>query len=85
MLTVGIIMGGIWAYNAWGRFWGWDPKETWSFITALVYAGYLHMRFVKGLRGRKAVYVSMVGFACVVFTFYGVNFLSELHGYISGS
>ncbi len=84
LLTVGIIMGGIWAYNAWGRFWGWDPKETWALITALIYAGYLHMRFVSGLRGRKAVYVSMVGFASVVFTFYGVNFLSQLHGYLSG-
>jgi cytochrome c-type biogenesis protein CcsB len=84
VLTVGIIMGGIWAYNAWGRFWGWDPKETWAFITAMIYAGYLHMRFVKGWRGRKAVYVSMAGFAAVVFTFYGVNFLSELHGYLSG-
>ncbi len=82
-LTVGIIMGGIWAYNAWGRFWGWDPKETWAFITALVYAGYLHMRFMKGLRGKKAVYISMVGFACVIFTFAGVNFLSGLHGYLS--
>ena len=83
-LTVGIIMGGIWAYNAWGRFWGWDPKETWAFITALVYAGYLHMRFMKGLRGKKAVYISMLGFACVIFTFAGVNFLSGLHGYLSG-
>ncbi|MBI4374848.1 MAG: c-type cytochrome biogenesis protein CcsB [Elusimicrobia bacterium] len=82
-LTVGILMGGVWAYNAWGRFWGWDAKETWSLITALIYAGYLHMRFVKGLRGRKAVYVSMVGFASVLFTFVGVNFLSELHGYLS--
>jgi cytochrome c-type biogenesis protein CcsB len=84
VLTVGIIMGGIWAYNAWGRFWGWDAKETWALITALIYAGYLHMRFVKGLRGRKAVYVSMLGFASVVFTFIGVNYLSNLHGYLSG-
>ncbi|MDE2038582.1 MAG: c-type cytochrome biogenesis protein CcsB [Elusimicrobia bacterium] len=84
VLTVGIIMGGIWAYNAWGRFWGWDAKETWALITALIYAGYLHMRFVKGLRGRKAVYVSMLGFASVVFTFLGVNYLSQLHGYLSG-
>jgi cytochrome c-type biogenesis protein CcsB len=84
VLTVGIIMGGIWAYNAWGRFWGWDPKETWAFITALIYAGYLHMRFVAGMRGRKAVYVSMLGFASVVFTFIGVNYLSALHGYLSG-
>lgn len=84
VLTVGILMGGVWAYSAWGRFWGWDPKETWAFITAMIYAGYLHMRFVKGMRGRKAVYVSMAGFAAVVFTFYGVNFISELHGYLSG-
>ena len=83
VLTIGIIMGGVWAYNAWGRFWGWDPKETWALITALIYAGYLHMRFVAGLRGRKAVYVSMAGFASVIFTFIGVNFLSELHGYLS--
>lgn len=83
VLTVGIIMGGIWAHKAWGRFWGWDAKETWSLITALVYATFLHMRFVAGWRGRKAVYASMFGFACVVFTFIGVNFLSELHGYLS--
>jgi cytochrome c-type biogenesis protein CcsB len=83
-LTVGIIMGGIWAYNAWGRFWGWDPKETWALITALIYAGYLHMRFLKGMRGRKSVYVSMFGFVAVIFTFIGVNYLSELHGYLSG-
>ncbi|MBI5622346.1 MAG: c-type cytochrome biogenesis protein CcsB [Elusimicrobia bacterium] len=83
VLTVGIIMGGIWAHNAWGRFWGWDAKETWSLITALVYAVFLHQRLVKGWRGRKAVYTSMLGFACVVFTFVGVNFLSRLHGYLS--
>ncbi|MBI4425670.1 MAG: c-type cytochrome biogenesis protein CcsB [Elusimicrobia bacterium] len=85
VLTVGIIMGGVWAYGAWGRFWGWDPKETWSLITALVYAAYLHMRFIAGWRGRKAVYMSMFGFACVIFTFIGVNFLSELHGYLSSN
>lgn len=85
VLTVGILMGGIWAYGAWGRFWGWDPKETWSLITALVYAAYLHMRFIAGWRGRRAVYVSMFGFACVIFTFIGVNFLSELHGYLSSN
>ena len=85
VLTLGILMGGIWAYGAWGRFWGWDPKETWSLITALVYAAYLHMRFIGGWRGRKAVYMSMLGFACVLFTFIGVNFLSELHGYLSSN
>ena len=84
VLTAGIIMGGLWAYSAWGRFWGWDPKETWSLITALVYAAFLHMRLVAGWRGRRAVYMSMAGFACVVFTLLGVNYLSPLHGYLSG-
>ncbi|MBI5596354.1 MAG: c-type cytochrome biogenesis protein CcsB [Elusimicrobia bacterium] len=84
VLTVGIIMGGVWAHSAWGRFWGWDAKETWSLITALSYAAFLHMRLVANWRGRKAVYTSMFGFACVVFTFIGVNFLSGLHGYLSG-
>lgn len=84
ILTVGIIMGGVWAYGAWGRFWGWDAKETWALITALIYAVYLHMRFISGWRGRKAVYLSMVGFASVIFTFAGVNYLSGLHGYLSG-
>ncbi|MBI5239157.1 MAG: c-type cytochrome biogenesis protein CcsB [Elusimicrobia bacterium] len=83
ILTVGIIMGGIWAHEAWGRFWGWDAKETWSLITALIYAVFLHMRLVAGWRGRKAVYTSMCGFACVLFTFIGVNFISQLHGYLS--
>ncbi|MFA6315979.1 MAG: c-type cytochrome biogenesis protein CcsB [Elusimicrobiota bacterium] len=83
VLTVGIIMGGIWAHAAWGRFWGWDAKETWSLITALVYAVFLHQRLVAGWRGRKAVYTSMLGFACAVFTFVGVNYLSRLHGYLS--
>ncbi|MBI4050896.1 MAG: c-type cytochrome biogenesis protein CcsB [Elusimicrobia bacterium] len=83
VLTIGIIMGGVWAYNAWGRFWGWDAKETWALITWFVYVIYLHMRFFGGVRGRKTVYVSMLGFASVIFTFVGVNYLSELHGYLS--
>ena len=84
VLTVGIIMGGIWAYDAWGRFWGWDAKETWAAITWLIYVIYLHMRLLGGLRGRRTVYVSMAGFASVLFTFAGVNYLSLLHGYLSG-
>jgi len=83
ILTVGIIMGGIWARDAWGSFWNWDAKETWSLITALVYAVFLHMRQVAGWRGRKAVYTSMCGFACLLFTFIAVNFISQLHGYLS--
>ncbi|MBI4055506.1 MAG: c-type cytochrome biogenesis protein CcsB [Elusimicrobia bacterium] len=84
ILSIGIVMGGIWAYNAWGRFWGWDAKETWALITWFVYVGYLHLRLFSGWRGRKTVYLAMLGFACVIFTFFGVNYLSELHGYLSG-
>ncbi|MBI4056273.1 MAG: c-type cytochrome biogenesis protein CcsB [Elusimicrobia bacterium] len=83
VLTIGIIMGGIWAYNAWGRFWGWDAKETWALITWFIYVIYLHMRFFGGVRGKKTVYLSMAGFASIIFTFIGVNYLSELHGYLS--
>lgn len=80
--TVGIIAGGVWAEQAWGRYWGWDPKETWSFITWLVYAGYLHARITAGWRGRSAAYLSAIGFAAVMFTFFGVNLvLSGLHSY----
>jgi len=84
VLTVGIFMGGMWAYNAWGRFWGWDAKETWSLVTWFIYVLYLHMRMVSGMRGKKPTYVSMAGFASVAFTFAGVNYLSHLHGYLSG-
>ncbi len=84
VLTIGIIMGGIWAYNAWGRFWGWDAKETWAAITWTIYVIYLHMRLLGGMRGKRTVYVSMAGFASVLFTFAGVNYLSALHGYLSG-
>lgn len=84
VLTIGIVMGGIWAYGAWGRFWGWDAKETWALITWFIYVVYLHLRLFQGWRGKKIVAVSMVGFASVIFTFVGVNYLSELHGYLSG-
>ncbi|MBI4385765.1 MAG: cytochrome c biogenesis protein CcsA [Elusimicrobia bacterium] len=83
ILVFGILVGGIWAYGAWGRFWGWDAKEIWALVTALVYGGYLVARAAAGWRGVKAVYISMLGFGCAVFTFVGVNFLSELHGYLS--
>lgn len=80
--TVGIIAGGVWAEQAWGRYWGWDPKETWSFITWLIYAGYLHARITAGWRGRSAAVLSAIGFAAVIFTFFGVNLaLSGLHSY----
>jgi cytochrome c-type biogenesis protein CcsB len=81
-LTMGILTGAIWANYAWGTYWSWDPKETWSLITWLVYAAYLHARFTAGWRGQRLAWLSAVGFAAVVFTYWGVNFvLSGLHSY----
>ncbi|MDH3957935.1 MAG: c-type cytochrome biogenesis protein CcsB [Actinomycetota bacterium] len=80
--TFAVIAGAIWAEDAWGRYWGWDPKETWAFITWLVYAGYLHARATAGWRGRKAAMIGLVGFACFLINFFGVNlFASGLHSY----
>lgn len=82
LLTIGIITGAVWAHSAWGRYWGWDPKETWSLITWLIYAAVLHSRMIRGWRGEKMAVLSMIGFFCVIFTYYGVNFiLSGLHSY----
>ncbi len=78
LLTVGIITGSIWAEEAWGRYWGWDPKETWSLITWLWYAAILHQRLTVGWRGRRAAIMTIIGFLTLIFTFLGVNFL--LHG-----
>ncbi len=75
LLTVGIITGAIWAQQAWGTYWSWDPKETWSLITWLLYAGLLHGRLTVGWRGRRAAIWAIVGFASVLFTFLGVNFV----------
>jgi ABC-type transport system involved in cytochrome c biogenesis permease subunit len=83
LLTLGIITGALWANNAWGSYWSWDPKETWSLITWLIYASYLHARVIAGWRGRKAAYLSIVGFGCVLFTYFGVNLLlGGLHSYV---
>ncbi|MEV5509767.1 c-type cytochrome biogenesis protein CcsB [Streptomyces orinoci] len=73
--TFTIIAGAIWAEAAWGRYWGWDPKEVWSFITWVAYACYLHARATAGWKGRKAAYLGLFAFACYVFNYYGVNFL----------
>jgi cytochrome c-type biogenesis protein CcsB len=82
LLTAGIATGSIWAHSAWGAYWSWDPKETWSLITWLVYAALLHARMMKGWHGRRIAWFSIVGFACVLFTYFGVNFiLSGLHSY----
>ncbi len=82
ILAAGILMGAVWAHQAWGRFWGWDAKETWALIVFVIYDVFLYLRLARGVRGRKAVYVSMAGFAAIVFTFLGVNFLSGLHGWL---
>ncbi|AOY60231.1 MULTISPECIES: c-type cytochrome biogenesis protein CcsB [Desulfococcus] len=80
-LSVGIITGAVWANSAWGRYWGWDPKETWSLITWFVYATLLHARLMRGWRGRKIAYISILGFMAVLFTYFGVNLLPGLHSY----
>ncbi|MBI3592659.1 MAG: c-type cytochrome biogenesis protein CcsB [Nitrospirae bacterium] len=78
----GLIFGAIWADQAWGKYWSWDPKETWSLITWFVYAFYLHARFLRGWRGTKIAVVAVIGFVCTVFTYLGVNLLlSGLHSY----
>jgi cytochrome c-type biogenesis protein CcsB len=80
--TFAIIAGAIWADQAWGRYWGWDPKETWAFITWVAYAGYLHARATAGWRGRRAAYIQLVGFASLVFNLVGVNlWITGLHSY----
>ncbi len=82
LLTLGIVTGAVWANYAWGRYWDWDPKETWSLITWLLYAALLHQRLTVGWRGRKAAIMAIAGFAAVLFTFLGVNLLlSGLHTY----
>ncbi len=80
-LTAGIITGAVWANSAWGRYWGWDPKETWSLITWFIYATLLHARLMRGWRGRRAAIFSIVGFGAVLFTYFGVNLLPGLHSY----
>ncbi len=81
-LTVGIITGAIWANSAWGTYWSWDPKETWSLITWFVYAITLHARYTRGWGGTRIAWLAIFGFLSVIFTYYGVNFLlSGLHSY----
>ena len=77
-----IVAGAIWAEGAWGRYWGWDPKETWAFITLVIYAAYLHARSTAGWRGRPAAVIALVGFAAFLFSYIGVNiFFFGLHSY----
>ncbi len=81
-LAVGIVSGAIWANYAWGTYWSWDPKETWSLITFLIYAAYLHARVTRGWKGKRAAYLSIAGFLAVIFLYWGVSFvLPGLHAY----
>lgn len=86
MMSIGTYLGGVWANESWGRYWGWDAKETWALVTILVYAFILHMRFIPGLRGSYAYNVgTLFGLASVVMTYFGVNYyLSGLHSYAAG-
>jgi ABC-type transport system involved in cytochrome c biogenesis permease subunit len=81
--TFGVLVAGpIWAYYAWGRAWGWDPKEVWSLVTWVVYAAYLHARATAGWRGRRAAWVAIAGWVVFLFNFIGVNLLlSGFHAY----
>lgn len=83
VFTLGaLVFGAIWAETAWGRWWSWDPKETWALVTWLVYTAYLHTRIVRKLRGRTSSILAIVGFLAALFTFFGVNFLLPgLHSY----
>jgi cytochrome c-type biogenesis protein CcsB len=82
LYTVAIICGAIWAEAAWGRYWGWDPKETWAFIVWVVYAGYLHARATAGWKGRAAAWINLLGFGSITFNFLIVNMVvSGLHSY----
>ena len=84
LLTMVIILGAVWAQIAWGTYWSWDPKETASLLTWLIYGAYLHARVVHGWRGRRAAWLLMAGFAAVLFTFFGNLFFGGLHSYGKG-
>ena len=80
--TFAIIAGAIWAEAAWGRYWGWDPKETWTFVIWAVYAGYLHARATTGWSTRRSTWVALAGFACIIINYTVVNLLmTGLHSY----
>lgn len=84
LLTLGIFTGAVWAETAWGRYWSWDPKETWSLITWFIYAALLHARLLKGWHGRRIAWLAVLGFLAVLFTYLGVSFLlTGLHAYLT--
>lgn len=81
LFTLGIVTGSVWAYVAWGRYWGWDPKETWALITWLIYAAVLHARIRERGVNAKVAILTLIGLASVLFTYFGVNYLPGLHSY----
>ena len=89
LLTIGLLVGSVWAKSAWGDFWVWDPKENWSLVTWLVYGAYLHLRRVKGWRGQRAAWLAILGFAVVLFTYLGMGLLpsadESVHVYTQSS
>ncbi|SDL33062.1 cytochrome c biogenesis protein [Kriegella aquimaris] len=87
MLTIGNFLGGQWANESWGRYWGWDPKETWALISIMIYAFVIHTRLIPGLRGRWTFnFLSVIAFGSIMMTYFGVNFyLAGLHSYASGA
>jgi ABC-type transport system involved in cytochrome c biogenesis permease subunit len=80
-LTLTIVLGAVWAEVAWGAYWSWDPKETASLVTWLIYGSYLHARVVRGWRGERASYLLLLGFVAVLFTYFGNLFFGGLHSY----
>jgi cytochrome c-type biogenesis protein CcsB len=81
LLSLVLILGSVWAHDAWGTYWSWDPKETAALFTWLVYAVYLHTRTLRGWRGKRSAYILLFGFAAVIFTYYGNYFFGGLHAY----
>ena len=81
MLALAIILGALWAEIAWGTYWSWDPKETASLVTWLIYGGYLHARVLRGWRGERSAMLLIIGFAATLFTYYGNLFFGGLHSY----
>ena len=81
LMALVVILGAVWAKVAWGQYWSWDPKETASLVTWLIYGGYLHARVVRGWRGQRSAYLLIIGFAAVLFTYFGNYFFGGLHSY----
>ena len=86
LVTLGTFLGAVWANESWGRYWGWDPKETWALVTVVIYAFVLHMRLIPGLKGIFTFnFAALISFSTVLMTYFGVNYyLSGLHSYASG-